>query len=149
VQGPHPRQAQSLWRAVRGAGLPSSSQTYLRDAIAQRRMPDYQHPALSGHKRLNTTLTYARAYDQTVAEDYFRAMSNVERRLSLLGEGHPEPEPVTAGERAELLALAEQLVTPEMSYEMRLEIAAHMRTLLNGKEKRVESQDWVLERPPP
>jgi len=112
-------------------------------------MPDYQHPALSGHKRLNTTLTYARAYDQTVAEDYFRAMSNVERRLSLLGEGHPEPEPVTAGERAELLALAEQLVTPEMSYEMRLEIAAHMRTLLNGKEKRVESQDWVLERPPP
>jgi len=36
-----------------------------------------------------------------------------------------------------------------MSYEMRLEIAAHMRTLLNGKEKRVESQDWVLERPPP
>ena len=37
--------------------------------------------ALLGHKHLNTTLTYARVHDQTVAEDYFTAMSVVEKRL--------------------------------------------------------------------
>uniref|UniRef100_A0A7C4KXF0 Tyr recombinase domain-containing protein n=1 Tax=Bellilinea caldifistulae TaxID=360411 RepID=A0A7C4KXF0_9CHLR len=102
-----------------------------------------------GHKRLNTTLTYARAHDQTVAEDYFTAMSSVERRLELVDEPEEKEEPVSEGERAELLALAEQMVIPELCYQIRLEIAARMRTLLNGKEKRVESQDWVLERPPP
>lgn len=102
-----------------------------------------------GHKRLNTTLTYARAHDQTVAEDYFTAMSSVERRLELVDEPEEKEEPVSKGERAELLALAEQLAQPEVGHAMRLEIAARMRTLLNGKEKRVESQDWVLERLPP
>jgi hypothetical protein len=34
-----------------------------------------------GHKRLNTTMIYARALDQTVAEDYFKAMEQVEQQL--------------------------------------------------------------------
>lgn len=38
--------------------------------------------ALLGHKHLNTTLTYARVHDRTVAEDYFAAMSVVEKRLA-------------------------------------------------------------------
>lgn len=37
--------------------------------------------ALLGHKHLNTTLTYARVHDRTVAEDYFAAMSLIEKRL--------------------------------------------------------------------
>src|SRR5271157_4945581 len=36
-----------------------------------------------GHKRLNTTIIYARALDQTVAEDYFRAMEKIEEGLEL------------------------------------------------------------------
>lgn len=76
-------------------------------------------------------------------------MSSVERRLELVDEPEEKEEPVSEGERAELLALAEQMVIPELCYQIRLEISARMRTLLNGKEKRVESQDWVLERPPP
>ncbi len=38
--------------------------------------------ALLGHKRINTTLTYARVHDRTVAEDYFAAMAVVEKRLA-------------------------------------------------------------------
>ena len=37
--------------------------------------------ALLGHKHLNTTMTYARVHDRTVAEDYFTAMAVVEKRL--------------------------------------------------------------------
>ena len=29
------------------------------------------------HKKLNTTMIYARAHDQTVADDYFAAMQRV------------------------------------------------------------------------
>lgn len=38
--------------------------------------------ALLGHRHLNTTLTYARVHDRTVAEDYFAAMAVVEKRLA-------------------------------------------------------------------
>jgi site-specific recombinase XerD len=36
-----------------------------------------------GHKRLDTTLGYARLYDGTVAADYYQAMLSIERRLAL------------------------------------------------------------------
>lgn len=39
--------------------------------------------AILGHKHLDTTLTYARLYDGTVAADYYRAMADVEQRLQL------------------------------------------------------------------
>jgi site-specific recombinase XerD len=35
-----------------------------------------------GHKELSSTLVYARAHDQTVADDYFSAMKKVEQRLN-------------------------------------------------------------------
>ena len=34
--------------------------------------------ALLGHVRLNTTMTYARVHDQTVMDDYFGAMEEIE-----------------------------------------------------------------------
>lgn len=37
--------------------------------------------ALMGHKRLSTTLIYTQIHNQTVAEDYFAAMAQVELRL--------------------------------------------------------------------
>ncbi len=36
-----------------------------------------------GHKKLDTTMIYARAHDQNVAEDYFSAMQRVEQRLEI------------------------------------------------------------------
>jgi integrase/recombinase XerC len=41
---------------------------------------------LLGHKRLSTTMIYARAYDQTVADDYFAAMQAIERNLEIAME---------------------------------------------------------------
>ena len=37
-----------------------------------------------GHKELSTTMIYARVHDQTVADDYYAAMEQVEKRLELL-----------------------------------------------------------------
>lgn len=93
-----------------------------------------------GHKRLNTTLTYARAHDQTVEEDYFRAMSSVEKRLELLGRPEEKEEPVTEDERGQILALTEKLVEPELSAEARLVIAAQIRLVLLGELKASPSQ---------
>lgn len=39
--------------------------------------------ALLGHKRIDTTLNYARLYDGTIAADYYKAVAQVESRLSL------------------------------------------------------------------
>jgi site-specific recombinase XerD len=36
-----------------------------------------------GHKRLNTTMVYARVLDQTMADDYFKAMQQIEQQLTL------------------------------------------------------------------
>ena len=38
--------------------------------------------ALLGHRRLNATMVYARVHDRTVAEDYYAAMTVIERRLA-------------------------------------------------------------------
>jgi hypothetical protein len=61
--------------------------------------------AILGHKRIDTTLNYARLYDGTVAADYYQAMAQVENRLSL-----EEPESGrTPDPRAEVLALLEAM----------------------------------------
>ncbi len=59
---------------------------------------------LLGHKHIDTTLSYARLYDGTVAADYYRGMNDVERRLELV----PTPEqPQT--EPGQLVALVDAL----------------------------------------
>jgi len=92
--------------------------------------------AFLGHKKLNTTLIYARAYDQTVAEDYFAAMSRVEQRLEIAPlPAKPEPnseyEVVKVQEPAELLALVERLTQPKLCQKERLEIASHLKQALS------------------
>jgi hypothetical protein len=99
---------------------------------------------LLGHKKLNTTMVYARAYDATVEADYFAAMGRIEQRLELVEESQPVSEAVNESERAQLLTLAGQLFAPEMSVETRLEIAAQMCGLLDGGE--ASRVDWI---PPP
>lgn len=53
--------------------------------------------ALLGHKHINTTLTYARVHDRTVAEGYFTAMSVVEKRL----EPHLPQPPLSESDPAQ------------------------------------------------
>lgn len=99
-----------------------------------------------GHKKLNTTMIYARAHDQTVEADYFAAMSRIETRLSLAPKPENEAQTVEEPERAQLLALADRLFQPELSVELRLEIAFKIRGLLNGQEiAQDEAQSLVNE----
>jgi site-specific recombinase XerD len=88
---------------------------------------------LLGHKKLNSTMLYARAHDKTVEADYFAAMGRIEMRLELVEEGESAAEAVHESERRQLLTLAEQLFAPELTLETRLDIAAQMRGLLNGQ----------------
>jgi site-specific recombinase XerD len=87
-----------------------------------------------GHKELSTTMIYARVHDQTVEDDYYRAMRSVEKRLELLGQPEATTEPLDESERSQLLDLTVQLAEPELSLEVRLEIASQMRFLLMGRE---------------
>lgn len=86
-----------------------------------------------GHKELNTTMIYARAHDQTVAEDYFAAMQRVEQRLEIVPEPKQETkyEVVNVPPTAQLLAWVEQLALPQLCQEERLEIAESLKQALS------------------
>ena len=77
-------------------------------------------------------MIYSRAYDQTVADDYFAGMSRVEHRMEIM----PLPKPVEETnqkeevankvvkeqERTQLVTWLEQLALPELCQAERLEI---------------------------
>lgn len=82
-----------------------------------------------GHKELSSTMVYARAHDQTVAEDYFAAMQRVEERLEIVSEPKQEinDEVVKVQDQTQVFELIERLELPELSYKERLDIAAQLR----------------------
>jgi integrase len=87
-----------------------------------------------GHKELGTTMIYARAHDQTVAEDYFAAMQRVEQRLEITSpqsERETKDEIVKVLPTAQLLAWVEQLALPQLCQTERLEIAESLKQVLS------------------
>jgi hypothetical protein len=84
-----------------------------------------------GHKWIDTTLTYARAHDQRVADDYYQAMGSVEKRLELIGQPEENEGTVSEPEREALLTLVTQLAEPELSLELRMEMVLRMREVLS------------------
>jgi len=92
--------------------------------------------AFLGHKKLNTTLIYARAYDQTVAEDYFTAMSRVEQRMDIAPlskpgkENNHEDEVVKEQERTQMVTWLERLALPELCQDERVEIVSQLKQAL-------------------
>jgi len=83
-----------------------------------------------GHKELSTTMIYARVHDQTVADDYYSAMSQIEKRLDLLGSQEETNSPMSNDKHSQLLELTTQLEQPELNLEMRLTIVSQMREVL-------------------
>lgn len=83
-----------------------------------------------GHKELSTTMIYARVHDQTVADDYYAAMSQIEKRMDLLGTQAEVNVPIRDDERSQLLMLTTQLERPELNFDARLEIVTQMREVL-------------------
>ncbi len=87
-----------------------------------------------GHKKLNTTMIYARAYDKNVAEDYFKAMERVEQRLNIVPvkeEPKSEYSVVNVQERSQVIVWVERLAAlPELCQQERLEIAEGLKQVL-------------------
>ena len=83
-------------------------------------------------------MIYARAHDQTVADDYFAAMQRVEQRLELPSAPKEDPktketmDPEIVGEPeyAQVLIWVEQLAQPKLRRSERLEVATQLRQLL-------------------
>ncbi len=90
-----------------------------------------------GHRKLNTTMIYARAYDQTVADDYFAAMSRVEQRMEIAPLPKPaketktEDEVVKEQENLQLVTWLERLALPELCQEERLELVDQLKHALS------------------
>jgi hypothetical protein len=87
-----------------------------------------------GHKELSSTMVYARAHDQTVADDYFAAMQRVEVRLdtSTLLSASIVPQEKNMGDvKVQALQLIKQLEIPALCYAERLGIASQLREVLS------------------
>jgi integrase/recombinase XerD len=83
-----------------------------------------------GHKELSTTMIYARVHDQTVADDYYAAMSQIEKRLDLPGVQEEKSAPLHDDERTQLFELTSQLELPDLNLDARLSIVSQMREVL-------------------
>jgi hypothetical protein len=76
-------------------------------------------------------MVYARAHDQTVAEDYFAAMERVEQRLEIGAAGqNRETEVVKVQEPKILIQLIEKLEMPKLCLEDRLHIANQLKEIV-------------------
>jgi len=85
-----------------------------------------------GHKELSSTMVYARAHDQTVADDYFAAMQRVEQRLEIVPSKQEENiEDVKVQEPTKLFQLIERLEMPKLCYEERLGIASQLHEMFS------------------
>ena len=87
---------------------------------------------LMGHKRLNSTMTYARVHDQTAEDDYYAAMAHIEARLQLAPPAPQPSPPVGDDERTQLLELVMCMAEPELTAEARLDLLERMRSVLTG-----------------
>jgi integrase len=86
---------------------------------------------LLGHRRLNSTLIYARVHDRIVAEDYYAAMAKIEQGLDQPARTDEASQPLNPGERARLLELVQRLAQPDLDQEARLDLLAQMRRVLH------------------
>lgn len=83
-----------------------------------------------GHKDLASTMVYARAHDQTVADDYFAAMQGVEQRLEIAPAEEEEKDIEDVKVQTEIFQLLARLEAPELGCEERLGIASQLRMIL-------------------
>jgi site-specific recombinase XerD len=84
---------------------------------------------LLGHQRLNSTMTYARVHDRTVAEDYYRAMGQVERSSGCdtsAGVTHTQ----STADKAQLADVVAQLTKAELALAERLALVDQLRAAL-------------------
>jgi hypothetical protein len=77
-------------------------------------------------------MLYARVHDRTVAEDYYAAMAQIEKCLDPTTGTNDTGKSVSPNERVQLLELIGQLAEPQLGLDLRLDLIAQMRRVLNG-----------------
>jgi site-specific recombinase XerD len=87
-----------------------------------------------GHERIDTTMIYAQVHNKSVSEDYYSAMSRIEKQLDLV-DSPPEnlKKSIGRSERDRLLLLIDQLAENQVEGST-AEIVEKMRCLLDGLE---------------
>ncbi len=85
-----------------------------------------------GHQRLNSTMTYARVYDRTVAEEFYRAMAEIEKQLDVAAEPVNLVPIVSEGVRIQLLECVAQLAAADLEVAVRLQLVEQMRLVLTN-----------------
>jgi site-specific recombinase XerD len=96
---------------------------------------------LLGHRRLNSTMIYARVHDRTVAEDYYTAMAQIEKSLDLVA-GQASAAGIgdagvttSAEERVQLLELLNRLAEPQLDPEVRMNLVKQIRLVLDHESR--------------
>ena len=89
---------------------------------------------LLGHRRLNSTMVYARVHDRTVADDYFAAMDRIESHLDLLPEAELTDATSEVDPDFSLVSLLDQLSEPHLDQEQRIAAVARLRRELNYRQ---------------
>ncbi len=88
--------------------------------------------ALPGHKDLASTMIYAKAHDQTVADDYFAAMQRVEQRLEIV-PAQEEEEKIEVV-KVQLIQVIEELEQPVLCLESRILLTSQLREIFFGNQ---------------
>jgi site-specific recombinase XerD len=88
-----------------------------------------------GHTHIDTTMIYAQAHDQSVSDDYYAAMSRIEKRLEIMAKSDEisAPVDVTPAVRVKILKIADALGDPHLDVKERLKLVKKIRHALNGK----------------
>jgi integrase/recombinase XerD len=101
-----------------------------------------------GHKKLNTTMIYARVLDSTLADDYFKAMERVEQRLELSLTSKEQErsnyEIVKVPSGIQLFDWIERLALPELPQQERLDVAEKLKQALSLSYVSQLSPPWAI-----
>ncbi len=75
-------------------------------------------------------MIYAKAHDQTVADDYFAAMGRVEERLDFSPPKQEIDAVVNVPETAQIMGWIDLLALPELGQDERVEVVERLKEAL-------------------
>ena len=77
-------------------------------------------------------MIYARVHDQSVSDDYYKAMTRIETRLDLPADHDvsKNSKTITPAERNQILDIANDLMNPQLEIETRLDLTNQIRSVL-------------------
>jgi hypothetical protein len=83
---------------------------------------------------MDTTMIYAQAHDQSVSDDYYKAMTCIENRLDLSADNDVSNDSriITSAEHVKILDVADDLMKPQFEFETRLYLVGQISSTLHN-----------------